>query len=130
MKTAIFSIIILAFSLSMMTAIGGEVTGAGSEAKIERALLARGITPAIIRNQGLRVLSGEVTGAGRTVELSKIRFIVATDKVFTMEEATHVEFKAPSNAQYLSEVTALEFDKIRLGRNKIQAVVVEREVTE
>ena len=113
--------------LSLMMTIGmtqaGEVTGAGKVAA--EVLAAHNMSVQQLKAQGLKVLLGEVTGAGKSINLDRINAVVTKNKVFKMNHASHIEFKHPSAAKALQDVKHLEFNAARVRVNQLNGIVYE-----
>lgn len=116
----------LAIVISLMMTLGmtqaGEITGAGRAAEV---LAAHNMSVQQLKQQGLKVLLGEVTGAGKSINLDRINAVVTKNKVFKMNQATHVEFKHPSAAKALRDVQHLEFNAARVKVNQLNGIVYE-----
>lgn len=119
MKTALFIFAFLFCSISF----AGEITGVGKQAL--RALQNNRITAAMLKQQGLKVLDGEVTGAGSRINLDRIQMLVTNKELFKMNKLSHIEYLNPSEAKALKDVSHLEFDTKTLNPNQIKAIIYE-----
>lgn len=114
----------IATILSLFVFLGsthaGEVTGAGRALEV---LAAHNLSVQALKNQGYKVLLGEVTGAGKSINLDRINMVLTKNKVFNMNSASHIEFKHPSAAKALKDVRHLEFNSSRVKINQLNGIV-------
>ena len=106
----------LAFNL-----YSGEMTGAGSAAL--KVLESHQMSLSKLKSSGHKVILGEMTGAGRAVELDRIVYIVTTKELFNLDQADHVEFKFPSQAKAIKDVKHFEFGAKKIKIGKLAGVV-------
>lgn len=118
MKALIFAVTLFFSALSF----SGEVTGAGQALRV---LSQNQMSVESLKNQGLKVLLGEVTGAGKTLNLDRIQMLVSDKKVFPMNEVSHIEYVHPSQAKALRDVKHLEFNNQTLKVQQIKGVIYE-----
>ena len=119
MKTFLKLICITLFYTS--TLMAGEFTGAG--AVVESVLQKNNLSIAKLQNEGFKVLLGEVTGAGKSVPLDALEYVVTKKELMRMNDVTHINFKNPSAAKALGDIRGLEFNGKRVSIGKIQGVV-------
>jgi uncharacterized protein (UPF0548 family) len=105
----------------VLISFAGEVTGVGRQAL--QVLRQHNMSIAELRQAGLKVHLGEVTGVGKRIHLDQVEMVVSKNKVFKMRELSHVEFKNPSQARSLNDVVHLEFDRAKVRIKDIGAVV-------
>lgn len=116
--------ILLIFTFLFSAAcFSGEVTGIGKQAL--QVLKKNQVTIAHLRNQGLKILEGEVTGAGSMVNLDRIQMLVTNNSLLKMKEISHIQFLNPSEAKALKDVEHLEFDRKKIKPQLILAVIYE-----
>ncbi|MFT6070783.1 MAG: hypothetical protein ACJAT2_000656 [Bacteriovoracaceae bacterium] len=104
----------------MEVSFAGEVTGAGAA----KLLVQHEYSVTDLKNSGHKILFGELTGAGKRMNLDRVKLVITKTKVFEINKADHVEFKHPSNAKSLSDVSFLEFGTQKVGSAQIEALVV------
>ncbi len=127
MKKIIYSAMLFTLNLS-----AGELTGAGA-----RALLTKnGINPQILEQTGHRIMAGELTGAGKMVDINRIEYFMTDKKVYSMNEVRQVildpraeraerEGRLPKPT--LNDVKSLEVNQAQIGTTLIQAVVIKEQ---
>jgi len=115
MKTIIS---ILCFLQLASFTFAGEITGAGQVAQI---LKRHNLSLSTLQAQGLTL--GDITGAGKSINLDRINMLVTGQNVFPMGEATHIDFKNPSAAKTLIDVTHLEFNGKKVRTNQIKGIL-------
>lgn len=111
-------ITILCFLQLSSLAFAGEITGAGQVAQI---LKRHNLSLSALQAQGLKL--GDITGAGKTVNLDRINMLVTGQKVFSMGEASHIDFKHPSAAKSLIDVNHLEFNGKKVRTSQIKGIL-------
>lgn len=104
----------------MEVSYSGEVTGAGAA----KLLVQNEYSVTELQQSGHKILFGELTGAGKRMNLDRVKLIITKQKVFAVSKADHVEFKHPSNAKSLTDVNFLEFGSQKIGLSQIEALVV------
>lgn len=107
------------FYFSMAQA--GEFTGVGKQAL--RVLEKHDLKVKRLKEQGMKVLLGEVTGVGKKVDLSRIKFLVSKKDLYKMKDLSHVEYLYPSEAKSLKDVKLLEFDVKTLSPSQVAGMV-------
>lgn len=119
------------FTLTLtLTLSAGEMTGAGA-----RALLVKnGIDAAQLERSGAKILAGELTGAGKTLDIEKIKFFMTKKEVFDMQEVRHVQL-TPSAERVqregrldkttLNDINFLEVNSKKVRHAQIEALVVQ-----
>ncbi len=112
--------LILAFSFSGFS-FAGEVTGVGKEAL--KVLEKHQMNVQQLKDQGLKVLMGEVTGVGKTIQLDRIEMLVTNKTLFKMNSLSHVEYKHPSAAKTLTDVVHMEFDRKVLSPKQVKMII-------
>ncbi len=117
MKKLVLMITFLVSSLCF----AGEVTGVGQE--VLRVLAKHHVDVNELRGQGLKVLAGEVTGVGKSINLDRIEMLVTKKKLFKMNSLSHVEYIHPSAAKALKDVKHMEFDQNILSPNQVKAII-------
>lgn len=118
MKSLLLMITISTLSLS---AWSGEVTGAGRQAL--QVLRSHNLSVEALKSQGYKVLLGEVTGAGKTINLDRIDMVVTKNKLLKMNQASHIQFKHPSQARSLKDVQHLEFNAQRVSPGQLKGII-------
>jgi hypothetical protein len=117
---AILMIFALLFSAACFS---GEVTGVGKQAL--RVLKKNQMTVTQLKNQGLKILDGEVTGAGSRINLDRIQMLVTKNSLLKMKEISHIQFMNPSEAKSLKDVEHLEFDQKKVKPQVVLAIIYE-----
>jgi len=120
MKKTLISILISFLFLSS-NLWAGEITGAGQRAL--EVLQANRISVETLRNQGMQVMLGEVTGGGMKISLDRIQMVVTNKKVLNMRDVSHIDFKHPSAAKTLRDVKALEFNRDKVKVKQLNAII-------
>jgi hypothetical protein len=121
MKSLLLAVTLTTLSLTSVWA--GEVTGAGRQAL--QVLRSHNVSVEALKTQGFKVLLGEVTGAGKTIDLDRIDMVVTQNKLLKMNQASHIKFKHPSQAKALRDVEHLEFNSLRVSPNQIKGLIYE-----
>lgn len=114
-------LLLMTISTLSFSAWSGEVTGAGRQAL--QVLRSHNINVEALRNNGFKVLLGEVTGAGKTINLDRIDMVVTKNKVLKMNQASHIQFKHPSPARSLKDVQHLEFNSQRVSPAQLKGII-------
>lgn len=104
----------------MEISFAGEVTGAGAA----KLLVQHEYDVKQLKSSGHKVLFGELTGAGKRMNLDRVKLIITKKKVFEIGKADHVQFKHPSAAKALVDVAHLEFGNQMIKAAQIEAMVV------
>ncbi|MCP4915229.1 MAG: hypothetical protein GY909_19065 [Oligoflexia bacterium] len=118
------SLIIVIFSILLMTNISaGEFTGAGKQ--INEVLKAHNMSAKQLKAQGMKIVRGEVTGAGLTVNLQDVFAIVTKTDLIKMSEVDHIEFVHPSEAKAMKDVKRLDSATKKVNKKDILAVIVD-----
>lgn len=104
----------------MEVSYSGEVTGAGAA----KLLVQNQYNVTELKETGHKILFGELTGAGKRMNLDRVKLVITKTKVFEINKADHVEFKHPSNAKSLTDVNFLEFGTQKVSANQIEALVI------
>ncbi|PIP94293.1 MAG: hypothetical protein COW00_03415 [Bdellovibrio sp. CG12_big_fil_rev_8_21_14_0_65_39_13] len=115
-------ILVIVFILTSQLLWAGEVTGAGQ--RVDQILKNHGMSRQQLASRGLKVLMGEVTGAGKTIQVEDLEFVVAKNKIYNQEALTHIEFKIPSAARVLTDIKSLEFGSSQVDVLEIDAFIV------
>lgn len=102
----------------------GEMTGAGSA--VMKMLKKENINIKELENSGHKVLFGELTGAGKKLNLDRVKLILTKKKVYNMAEVDHIDFKHPGQANSLIDVNHLKFGAIKVNSNEIKGMVVKK----
>jgi hypothetical protein len=116
--TMITFLMVLAWMMEVSYA--GEVTGAGAA----KLLVQNQYSVTQLQESGHKILFGELTGAGKRMNLDRVKLVITKTKVFEIKQADHVEFKHPSSAKSLTDVRFLEFGNQKIGLSQIEALVV------
>lgn len=98
----------------------GEFTGAGQAINV---LKAHNLSVPQLKKQGFKVLLGEITGAGKKLDLDRINLIITNKFVFDMSRASHIQFIHPSQAKSLSDVEHLEFSQMLVKPTELTGIV-------
>lgn len=108
--------------IAWMMGVGhaGEVTGAGAA----KLLAKHQYDVKVLKKTGHKVLFGELTGAGKRMNLDRVKLILTKKKVYDLNQADHVQFKHPSAAKALIDVDHLEFGNQKIKSTSIEAMVV------
>ena len=116
------TIIIAMISILNIT-FAGEITGVGQRALsvLENSQMS---IPSL-RQRGMKVQLGEVTGIGKRINLDRIEMIVSAKKVYKMRDLSHIEYRNPSEAKSLKDVHHLEFNNEKLKIKDIGAIIYE-----
>lgn len=104
----------------MEVSYSGEVTGAGAE----KLLAQSNYSISSLESTGHKLLLGELTGAGKRMNLDRIKLIITKQRVFDLAKADHIEFKNPSAAKSLLDVSHLEFGAFKLSSAQVEGLVV------
>lgn len=104
----------------MEVSYSGEVTGAGAA----KLLVQHEYNVKALKQSGHKVLFGELTGAGKRMNLDRVKLVITKTKVFDLNKADHVQFKHPSAAKALVDVAHLEFGSQLVKASQIEALVV------
>jgi hypothetical protein len=104
----------------MEVSYSGEVTGAGAA----KLLAKHQYDVKVLKKTGHQVLFGELTGAGKRMNLDRVKLILTKKKVFNLDKADHIQFKHPSAAKALVDVDHLEFGNQMIKSSSIEAMVV------
>ena len=117
---------LLVFVLSFLTISlsAGEVTGAG--AAVNAVLKRHQLSLQTLRNSGHKVILGEVTGAGKKVDLDRIKFIVTKKELHNLNNTTHIQFKFPSEAKKVEDVKFFEFDRKKINPKQVKALILNK----
>lgn len=115
-------ILFIALMIMATTVWAGEVTGAGQ--RVDQILKTRGLSINQLKGQGYKVLLGEVTGAGKTVAIDDIQFIVAKNKLFQARDITHIDYKHPSAAKMITDIEAIELGAAKVRTQEVDAFIV------
>ena len=111
---------LMVLSWMMEVSYSGEVTGAGAA----KLLVQSEYSVTELKQSGHKILFGELTGAGKLMNLDRVKLVITKNKVFDINKADHVEFKNPSAAKSLTDVSFLEFGTQKVGASQIEALVV------
>ena len=112
----------LLFVLAWMMEVSysGEVTGAGAA----KLLVQNNYNVSILKESGHKILFGELTGAGKRMNLDRVKLVITKNKVFDLDKVNHIDFKHPSAAKSLLDVNHLEFGTLKVNASQIEAMVV------
>jgi hypothetical protein len=113
-------ILFITLTLFGSVVLAGEITGAGQAIEV---LKAHNMSVSQLQQRGLKVLLGEITGAGKRLDLDRINMIVTGTKVLEMHQASHIEFKHPSQARSLKDVQHLEFNHIKVKVSQVKGII-------
>lgn len=92
------------FFLLKVPSFAGEVTGAGQA--LQRILQQNSMDWNQMRNSGFRL--GEVTGAGRRVQLDDVTHLITNNKVFPTNRISHLKYRRNSSGKSIADVEAFE----------------------
>lgn len=115
-------ILVIIFIITSQFVMAGEVTGAGQ--RVDQILKNNGLSRQMLASKGLKVLMGEVTGAGKTIQVEDLEFVIAKNKIYSQDSLTHIEFKIPSAARVLTDIKSLEFGSSQVNVVEIDAFIV------
>ena len=73
----------------------------------------------------MKIVKGEVTGAGLTVNLQDVFAVVTKEEMIKMSEIDHIEFIHPSDAKSLKDVKRLESRSRKIKNSDILALIVD-----
>lgn len=118
MKKNIFFIYLSFLTTSIF---GGEFTGAGG--KVMDVLRYHRINQESLKQQGLKVASGEFTGAGRSVHIDRIKMILTNRSKINSGDITHINFKHPSTGKYFGEIKSVEANGKRILNKSMVALI-------
>lgn len=104
----------------MEVSYAGEVTGAGAA----KLLVQNQYDVKALKDSGHKILFGELTGAGRRMNLDRVKLVITKKNVFEINKVDHVEYKHPSAAKSLLDVSHLEFGNQMIKSSQIEALVV------
>lgn len=104
----------------MEVSYSGEVTGAGAA----KLLVQHQYDVSELKQSGHKILFGELTGAGKRMNLDRVKLVITKEKVYEINKADHVEYKNPSAAKSLLDVSHLEFGTKLIKSSQIEALVV------
>lgn len=113
---------VLFISLTMTIAIGGEVTGAGM---VKNILKKKQMNLQQFLQTGHELRLGEVTGAGRQIELDRVKVVVSNKEAFKMSNVQRIEFQK-SGGLKLGNVDFFEIDGKIIEVRKIQAMILKK----
>lgn len=117
------AILVMAFSLILFSSNAGEVTGVGQQAL--RVLERNQLSIDELKQQGFKVLLGEVTGVGKAISLDRIEMVISQKDLLKMKDLSHIEFLHPSQAKALKDVSHLEFNAKKITPNQIKGIIYE-----
>jgi hypothetical protein len=115
-------IILLVLSISFSTVYGGEVTGAGF---VKNIMKKKEMNLQHMLNNGHDLLLGEVTGAGLTVPLDKIKILVTAKEAFKMSNIQRIEFKKAGGIKLIN-VDFFEIQGKIIETKSLKALVVKK----
>lgn len=115
------SLVILLTLMFSTLSFSGEITGIGRQAL--QVLEGHQMDLSTLRQRGLKVHLGEITGVGKKINLESVEMVVTKKKIFTMRELSHIEYRHPSAAKTLDDVVHFEFDRNILKKHQIAGVV-------
>ncbi|MBT3584119.1 MAG: hypothetical protein HN509_04375 [Halobacteriovoraceae bacterium] len=121
MKNLIVLLFLSILLIASSQGTAGEVTGGGKS--VRQILNENNLDIDQLKKSGFKVLMGENTGAGKTLDLSRISMILSNKKLYTMDDVTHIEFKHPSKAKTLSDVIIFEIDKDKVEIGSLQGLI-------
>lgn len=119
--THFFTLLIFVVFSSFSTA--GEFTGAGGPMK--KLLKEYKLSKEELKDRGLEVMLGEVTGAGMSVPLENLRAVLSEKKVFHIDNLSHIKYVRPSAGKALNDVEAYEFYGKPINIQKVEGYLVE-----
>lgn len=115
-------IVTLFMILSIAPGISGEVTGAGL---VKNILKKKNMNLEQFLQTGHELKLGEVTGAGRQIELDRVRVVVTANNAFKMDKVQRIEFQK-SGGLKLGNVDFFEIDNQIVEVNKIKAMIIKK----
>jgi len=89
----------------IFNSFSGEMTGAGRQ--IKNILSRNNMSESILRAQGLRL--GEVTGAGKRVNISDITYFITKDELIPMNRVSHLSYHNDRSGRSVSDISGLEY---------------------
>ena len=101
----------------------GEVTGVGRQ--VETILKKAQLSKLKLKEMGLKLKMGEVTGAGK-IHVDDIALLVMKNKVVNFKSVDYIEFSHPSQAKFVSEVDSFSIDGKPFTRSKILAYIIQK----
>ncbi len=113
---------VLFITLTMTIALGGEVTGAGM---VKNILKKKQMNLDSLLQSGHELRLGEVTGAGRQIELDRVRVVVSNNEAFKMDNVQRIEFQKAGGLK-LGNVDFFEIDGKIVEVRKIQAMILKK----
>lgn len=86
-------------------------------------LAKHGYSTEFMNENGLKVLLGEVTGAGRTLPTEDIQAYLTKDQIYSAQDIVRLDFKHPSLGKSLKDINSVEFTKGVILKKQIRGVV-------
>jgi len=123
MKQILIFLFLCLTVLSIKTG-AGEVTGAGGP--MMKMLAQHGYSTAFLNDNGLKVILGEVTGAGRTLPTEDIEAFLTKTQVLLAQDIVRLDFKNPSLGKTLKDISSVEFVKNTIKKKDIHGVVFKK----
>jgi len=114
----------LIITLIAQKSFAGETTGAGAPIK---ALLSKvNLNQQKIEASNLQLVLGEVTGAGKTINLDRLKYVLTKNNIYSVDKLTHVQYKHPSLAKSIQDVKSFEFETWQVKAPEIKALVIQK----
>ena len=115
-------IILLLLSFSFATLYAGEVTGAGF---VKNIMMKKEMNLQQMLNNGHNLLLGEVTGAGLTIPLEKIKVLVTAKEAFKMSHIQRIEFKRNGGLKLIN-VDFFEIQDQVIELSSLKAIIIKK----
>ncbi len=117
-------IVVLIIVLIAQNSFSGEVTGAGMPLKT--ILSKANLNKQKISDANLELVLGEVTGAGRAINLDRLKYVLTKNNIYSVNNLTHVQFKHPSLAKNIDDVKSFEFESWRIKSPDIKGLIIQK----
>jgi len=125
MKSFILLILFILIALSGVfnTSVAGEVTGAGQ--RVKEVLRANNTSIENLQSSGLRVLLGEVTGAGRAVNVLDVKMFIAKKRLLKMDNVLHIDFREGTPAKTILDIKSIDLGEISVLTKDVDAWIID-----
>ncbi|MCO4794630.1 MAG: hypothetical protein KC493_13005 [Bacteriovoracaceae bacterium] len=109
-------------TLSIASGFSGEVTGAGM---VKNILKKKHMNLERFLSTGHELKLGEVTGAGRQIELDRVKVVVTNSEAFKLENVQRIEFQK-SGGLKLGNVDFFEINNKVIEVKNIKAMIIKK----
>jgi len=115
--------ILIAISGVFNHSIAGEVTGAGQ--RVKEVLRAHNTSIESLQSNGLRVLLGEVTGAGSAVNILDVKMFIAKKRLIKMNKVLHIDFRVGTPAKTILDIKSIDLGEFLVSTKDVDAWIID-----